>query len=329
MPSLLPWTIVSRSRQLSDRARQRTRPDDVRGTPSDQIGPRLQPVSERPQPPPGARNYVLVVLDSLRFDSLMAARPTVLPKLGEIERRYSYATWTAPAHYNLLMGLLPHPSPTHVFASTWYKQDFLRFADRLGLPGLDFAGMIPQLWLPHHLRNNLGYRTGAIVSMPVLNPHTPINTAFDRYDLAATHNDLAAMIDQLDFDDDRPTFWMLNTGETHYPYALPSEPEADWPVIHGVNGVFQRVAAGQPLRRDDAPAFFNQGRLDALRARQVDAAAYLDGVIEKLLDAVPENTWVTVTSDHGELFGEGGWFGHGPIHHDKVLEVPLVEGLAR
>jgi hypothetical protein len=34
-----------------------------------------------------------------------------------------------------------------------------------------------------------------------------------------------------------------------------------------------------------------------------------------------------VTSDHGELFGEDGWFGHGPIVHDKVLEVFLVEGL--
>ena len=45
--------------------------------------------------------------------------------------------------------------------------------------------------------------------------------------------------------------------------------------------------------------------------------------------ATPPGTWVTVTSDHGELFGEGGWFGHGPVVHEKVFEVPLVEGLAR
>jgi glucan phosphoethanolaminetransferase (alkaline phosphatase superfamily) len=36
-----------------------------------------------------------------------------------------------------------------------------------------------------------------------------------------------------------------------------------------------------------------------------------------------------VTSDHGELFGEAGYFGHGPIAHDKVFEVPYVEGLLR
>jgi len=34
-----------------------------------------------------------------------------------------------------------------------------------------------------------------------------------------------------------------------------------------------------------------------------------------------------VTSDHGELFGEDGLFGHGPFIHEKVLEVPLAEGM--
>ena len=31
----------------------------------------------------------------------------------------------------------------------------------------------------------------------------------------------------------------------------------------------------------------------------------------------------------GELFGEEGYFGHGPIHHEKVLEVPFLEGKLR
>jgi arylsulfatase A-like enzyme len=56
---------------------------------------------------------------------------------------------------------------------------------------------------------------------------------------------------------------------------------------------------------------------------------YLDGVLERLLSKLPPNTWLVVTSDHGELFGEEGYFGHGPIAHDKVLEVPFVEGLVR
>ena len=50
---------------------------------------------------------------------------------------------------------------------------------------------------------------------------------------------------------------------------------------------------------------------------------------KRLFDLLPANTYITVTADHGELFGEGGYFGHGPIQHDKVFEVPLVEGQLR
>ena len=56
-----------------------------------------------------------------------------------------------------------------------------------------------------------------------------------------------------------------------------------------------------------------------LRDRQVDAVQYLDGVVEELFDLVPENTYITITSDHGELFGEDGYFGHGPIQHEEGL----------
>src|SRR4051794_35672078 len=77
-----------------------------------------------PDPPKGARNLVVVVLDSLRYDSWIAAQPQTLAQLGPVERRYSYATWTAPSHYNLLMGLLPHTSPPEVYASEYYKEDF-------------------------------------------------------------------------------------------------------------------------------------------------------------------------------------------------------------
>ena len=70
-------------------------------------------------------------------------------------------------------------------------------------------------------------------------------------------------------------------------------------------------------------------KLANLRQRQVDAVKYLDTVVEELFDIVPRNTYITITSDHGELFGEEGYFGHGPIHHEKVFEVPFVEGKIR
>jgi hypothetical protein len=267
----------------------------------------------------------MVVLDSLRYDSWLAAEPKVLGELGPVERRFSYASWTAPSHYNLLMGLLPHTSPQQVYASEYYKQDFLRYSERLGVDGIEFRKLLPSIFLPTYLRRGLGYSTHALVSMPVLNEHTAINRDFHSYALMPTHNDMAAMLERMSFDDDRPSFYLLNVGETHYPYALPDEDPGRWPRISGVHGVFRHLDDPGP-EGDDAGDFFDEDTLATLRARQVRAVEYLDGVFARLYDLLPENTWLIVTSDHGELFGEDRYFGHGPIVHEKVFEVPFVEG---
>ncbi len=276
-------------------------------------------------------NYILLVLDSCRHDSFLAARPRTMRKLGRVERRWSYASWTAPSHYNLLMGLMPHASPAHVFASEYYKRDFLKFNERLGCTDFEFKSLVPRLYLPPFLRDSLGYATHALVSLPVLNPKTPLNSGFDSFRLMDKHNDLRAMVRELRFSRERPSFYLLNAGETHYPYALPDEPPDAWPRISGVHGVFRHlddhIAGGKLKGR--APKFFDQPKLDLLRKRQIEAVRYLDTVVEELFDIVPKNTYVTITSDHGELFGEDGFFGHGPIQHDKVYEVFFVEGKVR
>jgi hypothetical protein len=280
-----------------------------------------------PSPPQGARNLVMVVLDSLRYDSWLDASPEAMGTLGEVERRWSYSTWTAPSHYNLLMGLLPHQSPPEVYASEYYKQDFLRYSERLGIDGIEFRSLLPSIFLPTYLRRALGYQTGAMVSMPVLNPHTAINRDFDGFELMPTHNDMAAMLPKLSFDADRPSFYLLNVGETHYPYALPDEDPSTWPRISGVHGVFKHLDEGGADAPTEPREFFDRTTLRELRDRQIHAVRYLDGVVARLFDLLPSNTWVILTSDHGELFGEDRYFGHGPIMHEKVLEVPYVEGL--
>ncbi|HLI54752.1 MAG TPA: sulfatase-like hydrolase/transferase [Acidimicrobiales bacterium] len=286
--------------------------------------------THRPEPPEGARHLVMVVLDSLRYDTCMAAGMANMQRLGAVQRRWSYASWTAPSHYNLMMGLLPHASPTRVYASEYYKADFLRYQERLGVDGIEFKSLLPSIYLPTYLRGTLGYRTAAMVSMPVLNPHVPLNRDFDSYRLMPHHNDLAAMVEELRFDGDRPWFYLLNTGETHYPYALPGEDPAEWPRISGVHGVVKGLD-GAGGGEEGAPGgdFFEPEQMEQLRARQQRAAAYVDGVLGRLFDAAPPGTWIIVTSDHGELFGEGGMFGHGPVAHEKVFEVPFVEGTLR
>lgn len=288
-----------------------------------------EPVDTRPAPRDGLQSLVVVVLDSCRWDTWQRALDggdvPHLARLGRGEKRYAYASWTAPSHYNLLTGLMPHRSPSRVFASEVYKEEYLDYARRLGTD-VSFKDLLPGLWLPGYLRNGLGYRTGAMVSLPVLNRRTGINRDFDSYRLMPSHNDMDAMVAALRFDPARPSFWLLNVGETHYPYARAGEQVPELPHLSGVHGVAKRLDAGQGVSAAEAPEWFSDELLASLHDRQVSTLRSLDRVFERLYDTMPPGTWVIVTADHGELFGESGYFGHGPIAHDKVFEVPFVEG---
>jgi arylsulfatase A-like enzyme len=142
---------------------------------------------------------------------------------------------------------------------------------------------------------------------------------------------MRAMVREMKFSEEKPSFYLLNVGETHYPYALPDEPPETWPRISGVHGVFkhldEEVVGGQLVEKQET--FFDDAKLRMLRDRQIEAVRHIDRVVEELFDIAPPNTYITITADHGELFGEEGFFGHGPIQHDKVYEVPFVEARLR
>lgn len=278
-------------------------------------------------------NLLLITFDSCRFDSFIQAKTPNISRLGAAERRYSYASWTVPSHTVYLLGASPHTSPKGVFASEVYKRDFIKWGDRLNIPDISFKGFVPRLSLPAFLREH-GYKTNALVSMPVLNQTTILNQHFDRYQLMKSHHDFNAIIDNLIFEKDKPSFYLLNIGETHYPYIIPGESADDLPRISGVHGVFKHmddlVLGGGPVAGEGVvekeERFFDMDQMRMMHDKQRSNVEYLDRLFEKLYEVVPKNTHIMVMSDHGELFGEDGYFGHGPIIHDKVFEVFFVEG---
>lgn len=267
-------------------------------------------------------HIVFIVMDSCRYDSFTAARTPNIDRIGAVERRYSYASWTAPAHHVFVMGLMPHSSPKEVFASEVYKDEFLQWRERTGSGDISFKEFLPDLSLPKVLRR-LGYRTVAKVSMPVLNRNTLISRDFDDYKLMPNHNDFAGMIAEMEFPDGEPHYYFLNLGETHYPYMLDG---SKLPRISGVHGALKAM--------DESPAAspepgFNPEQMEMLRGQQIKCVEYIDGQIGRMMTMTPPNTHFIVTADHGELFGEDGYFGHGPIMHEKCFEVPYVEGRLR
>lgn len=262
-------------------------------------------------------------MDSCRFDSYQRARTPNMDALGAGEQRYSYASWTSPSHYTYLMGMVPHVSPRGVFASEVYKGEFAKWVDRLGVPNLSFKTFVPELSLPKVLQDE-GYFTSARVSLPVLNPASHLNRHFDQYKLMADHNDFAGMVEELEFDADEPAFHFLNLGETHYPYMLDGN---SLPHISGVHGVFKRM--DDELGAATQDQFFDAQQMRELHQQQVACVERIDGVLDALISRAPIDTHFIITADHGECFGEDSYFGHGPIVHPKVLEVPFLEGRKR
>jgi len=273
------------------------------------------------------RNLVFIVLDSCRHDSFARARTPNFDRLGEAERRWSYASWTAPSHYSFIMGLVPHRSPQGVYATEVYKNDFAAWVDRLGIPNLDFSAFVPHLSLPKVLQSH-GYRCLGRVSMPVLNQFTLLNKFFDDYKLMPNHNDFSGMLDEVSFSSEQPSYFFLNLGEAHYPYMLS---DRNLPHIAGVHGAAKALAAGEDAgaRIGDGHngTFFDQDSLRFLHEQQVRCVEYVDELFGVLLDKAPRDTFFMVVADHGEAFGEGGYFGHGPVMHESVFAVPFLEGV--
>jgi arylsulfatase A-like enzyme len=266
-----------------------------------------------------SNHIVFIVMDSCRYDSYTAARTPNFDRLGAAERRYSYASWTAPSHYAFTMGMMPHTSPKNVYASEVYKEEFALWKERTGCTDIAFQDFLPDLSLPKVLRK-IGYRTVAKVSMPVLNKNTLISRDFDEYKLMRSHNDFAGMIAEMEFPDE-PHYYFLNLGETHYPYMLSGD---NLPQISGVHGALKSMAGERPA--PTGKQTFDEGQMQMLQQQQVKCVEYIDAQVGRLMELAPPNTHFIVTSDHGELFGEDGYFGHGPVMHEKCFEVPFVEG---
>ncbi|HZW29171.1 MAG TPA: sulfatase, partial [Isosphaeraceae bacterium] len=125
---------------------------------------------------------------------------------------------------------------------------------------------------------------------------------------------------------DRPFFAFLNFYDAHTPYELPAtgnrrfgtarSNDRETDVIRDWNEISKR----RPSRREIARA----------RDAYDNCVAHLDEQLGVLIDelkrrAVLERTWVIITADHGESFGEHpGVFGHGTTLYQTESHVPLV-----
>lgn len=275
-------------------------------------------------PPP--RNVLVLLIDALRADHLGSYgyhRPTS-PSLDALAARgvrfaraVSASNRTRSAMPSLWTGLLP----SHHGA--------LERNDVLG-PGVVTAA---ELLRAH------GHATAALVANPILTRQFGLDQGFDLYeeiDVVVRPGEgwqrhesasklQAAFLRWLDTerDPERPFLAWIHYWDVHGPYLPPPgyaemlPPEGTRPLTTDESA---RIQDALRLPVDDWHHYVS--RYDA-------EIRYVDDRIAELLAALAargldRETYVVVTSDHGEAFLEHGHWDHGASLHENQLHVPLI-----
>jgi hypothetical protein len=262
--------------------------------------------------PEGNPSYLLVTYDSCRLDVLQAAHTPVLDSYAPIVAAQTPANFTYAAHQAFFVGMLPNaiePLPYHN-----------RFVSQLLALGAVGEVEVVDKACAHRVSSDVnlvaglgaaGYQTVGAGAMNWFKQKA-LTQWFEKFSYTGT--DAAAQIDYLrsEIDPSRPFFGFVNFGETHDPFDFAGKPD------HCPIEVQSRLIEWPPVQ-NGVPV----GRASVAWDHQRRSAEFLDAQLPRLFEGLPGDTVVILCGDHGEAFGEDGYWGHG-VNHPSVLTVPLA-----
>jgi arylsulfatase A-like enzyme len=298
------------------------------------------PTLESTEPPTTPRPNILVILiDTLRADSIYALsgrREGTSPALDAFARAATVYTaarsptsWTLPSSATLLTGM--HPLQ---HGAGWR----MRRGGRTQRPTTDFerslhySGIVDGTPRMAAMLRDAGYSTRGWYSNHYLDPRFGTATGFSRWESFRGSDWLGAAravkhvqrsLKSQRTDDPGPWFLFVHVIDPHLPYlardpipapftlpdSLPLEPLAS------TKRPGMTLTSTSGVGPDHAEAVHELYDIDV---------HYVDQMVGRIIDLVPEDTLVVVTSDHGEAFAEHGAYQHGASLYDEVLRVPLL-----
>ncbi len=299
--------------------------------------------------PPAAPNILLIVLDTVRAQSLSLYghdRETTpnLALLAERGVRFDQARatapWTLPSHASLFTGRWPHE--LRVGEERGLDGRFPTLAEFLRDRGYETAGFVANTYFCNSWyglgRGFQTYQDMYEADLEVSLAETLRCSALGRRVIAAVGLSAslarprkdAAQINQsfLEWLSGRERgrfFAFLNYFDAHTPYLLPDG--EDWEIGQ----------APRPPEERELLRTWHERPRHAIKAEEIELARdayescirYLDGQLGRLFDELRRRdllreTLVVITSDHGEHLGEHGLQGHGKSLYSQELHVPLL-----
>ncbi len=122
---------------------------------------------------------------------------------------------------------------------------------------------------------------------------------------------------------ERPFFMYIHYQEPHSIYFPPLPFRK--PFFSGTSWQASKYLQFDHMGYFSGNTVFRQSDVNAYRALYDGEIAYLDWRLQRLFDRLddPDTVWV-ITADHGELFGENGFFWHAFCLYEPLIRVPLL-----
>lgn len=286
--------------------------------------------------PPTGSNVVLIVIDTLRADRLgsYGYSKNTSPHMDKIaaegtsfHRFYAASPWTAPSFGTLFTGVSPS---IHMGGQVMnYTDDKSDQTKTKRIRGLSLYPIVPQVKTLAELLTCCVDITAAIINNPFLHPVLGYDRGFREYKYNIESRPGTAVSDdaiQWLKAHAREQFMLLvHYMDPHHPYA-PDEKyrEEFFPMDAGrlKNPIEQKAKELRKMQLKPNELAFLRGLYDA-QIREVDTQ------VGRVVDAMAslgllDNTWLVITSDHGEAHFEHRSFFHGMQYEDEVTRVPLI-----
>ncbi|HEX5410244.1 MAG TPA: sulfatase [Terriglobia bacterium] len=291
-------------------------------------------------------NIIFIVLDTVRADHLSSygySCPTT-PNLDRLARRgvlfenaISPSSWTLASHASMFTGLLPHQN-----GADWWlplPPGPRTFAETLRSSGYRAAGFAANFdycqkgWGigrgfdvyrddSESLQRNLA---GTLLGTALIQPAYQTFFRFDYLERQDARETNREAFQWLQHPPASPYFLFINYFDAHVPYLTSPSYNHRFGTVSD-NLVHKLFDA---LQGPDAPRGITPSEQAALIAGYDNCLAFLDAQVGRLLDFLDHtpagrNTIVIVTSDHGEEFGEQGFYSHGYNLYREAIHVPLI-----
>ena len=271
-----------------------------------QLPNKIKSMTETPQ------NVLVIVVDTLRADSVDLNQTPVLDALaksGHKIQAWSASTWTLPSVMSMFLGMPPRSHGWNFSFPNVEENGREKFPP---MPNTETLASV--------LKDN-GFQTMGFYANLILREGLEVERGFDKWE--AINDGLASVRlkeEVQSWDPAQKHFVYVHLFGPHQPLKVTPEQLARLriePSILGEDGVLSLREA----RLGTTEVQHSYRQMYQQTVKDIDTNI---GLILKALGKFRKNTIIVVTSDHGELLGEHGQWGH---HHwvwNQLVEVPMV-----